>query len=508
MRYERTKNAIRNIVFGFLGKIVGVICPFIVRTVMIYIMGSEYVGLSSLFSSILGFLSFAELGIGSALVFYMYKPIAEEDDDTVCAILNLYRRLYRYIGLIIMVIGVSLIPFLHLLVKGECPPDVNLYVLYGIYLFNSVISYWMFAYKQSILIAHQRVDVTSKWGIVLSTVMYLIQIVMILVFRNYYFYIIWTPVFTVITNLVCARIVDRMYPQYQCRGEIDKETKVSIRKKVVALVGTQANSIVMSSADSIVISAFLGLTMVGLYGNYYLIMNTIAGFMTMIYSSIRAGLGNGLEVNDLEKNYSEFRVLTFLNTWLSSCCTVCFLCMCQNFMRLWVHESRMLDMGVVVLLAIYFYVYQIRRIVLTYKDAKGVWWEDRFRPYVMMVVNLVGNLIMVNFIGLYGVILSTIIAMIVSMPWENHTAFKYIFCRSGREYYKAILGYAIVTVVSCVICYVLCCRIPDTWWGFLLRGVICMAVSNGIIYLIYRKTYEFQMFKEKARAYLKNVRSK
>ncbi len=494
---QRTKNAVRNATYGTLYRIVTILFPFVIRTVMLYIMGSEYVGLNSLFTSILSFLSLAELGIGEALVYSMYKPIAEGDKDSICALLNLYRRLYRYIGAIILAIGLLLLPFLKYLVNGGCPEDVSLYVLYLIYLFNTVISYWLFGYKQSLLTAHQRSDIISKRSLVIQSVMYVLQIVVLFISRNYYMYIILLPIFTIITNLANSIIVDRMYPEYKCVGHVSKEEQQSITKKVIALFGTKVNSTVMHSLDNIVISAFLGLTMVAQYGNYYYIMNAIVGVMSVIYGSLTAGLGNSLVTESVDKNYRDFNALSFLNAWIVAFCSVSLLCLYQPFMELWVGEALMFDMGVVILLVIYFYVYQIRRIVLTYKDAGGIWWEDRFRPYVQMLINITGNLIMVQFIGIYGVILSSIISMIFSIPWENYTVFKYIFKRSSKQYYKKLLTYLLITIICCAITWAICFWCPDGFLGLFLRAVICVLVPNVVFLLIYRKSEEFTLIKQR-----------
>ena len=491
MQESRAKNAKRNILFGVLNRIAMILFPFAIRTVMLYILGSEYLGLDSLFSSILSFLSLAELGVGSALVYSMYKPIAENDPDLICALLNLYRRLYRYIGTIIFGIGVVLIPFLPKLVKGDCPSDINLYILYLVYLVNTALTYWMYGYKISLLSAHQRSDVESKVVLLLQSGMYLLQIAALFLFRNYYWYILWLPVFTILNNLVIARITDRMYPDYRCRGEISKEKQNDIKKKVLALFGTKANSVVLHAMDNIVISAFLGLTMVGMYGNYYYIMTAIVGMIAIVYNSMTAGIGNSLETETTEKNYFDFRVLTFANFWLVSFCTVSLLCLYQPFMKIWVQEKNMLDMLVVVLLVVYFYVYQIRKVVLTYKDAGGIWWEDRYRPYISMAVNLVGNFIMVQIIGIYGVILSTIISMLVSIPIENYTVFKYIFHKSSKHFYYINFIYVVIAAALCGLTYWICTFAPSGILGLIVRGVICLVVPNGIIVLLFHRTKEF-----------------
>lgn len=492
MSTSRSKNAKRNILFAVINKLANILCPFAIRTVLLYILGKEYLGLDSLFSSILSFLSLAELGVGSALVFNMYKPIAEDDSALICALLNLYRKLYRIIGCIIFGVGICLVPFLDSFVKGDCPADVNLYVLYLVFLLNSALSYWVYGYKSSLLAAHQRSDVGSLWGLVTQTAMYAIQIAALFVFRNYYWYILWLPIFTVLTNVVTAKITDRMYPEYKCVGEINDELKKDIKKKVIALFGTKANSIVLHALDNIVISAFIGLGMVGLYGNYYYIMSAIAGIIAIVYNSITAGIGNSLQTESIEKNYFDFNVLTFANFWMVLFCTTSLLCLYQPFMKLWVHEENMLDMWVVILLVIYFYVYQIRKVVLTYKDAGGIWWEDRYRPYIVMLVNLVGNLVMVQFIGIYGVILSTIISMLVSIPIENYTVFKYIFNKRSGDFYKKNALYIILGTAVCLLTHMICGFAPDGILGLCVRAVICLVIPNAIIVLLFRKTKEFE----------------
>lgn len=496
MESSRSKNAKRNILFATINKVASILFPFVIRTVLLYLLGSEYLGLDSLFASILSFLSLAELGVGSALVFNMYKPIAENDSALICALLNLYRRLYRMIGFVILGIGVCLVPFLPHFVKGDCPADVNLYILYLVYLFNTAVSYWMFGYKRSLLAAHQRTDVDSKCTLVVQTVMYAVQIAALFLFRNYYWYILWLPVFTVISNLVVSKVTDKMYPELKCKGQISKELQEDIKKKVFALFGTKANSIVLHAFDTIVISAFLGLRMVALYGNYYYIMSAIVGVITIVYNSIVAGIGNSLQTETVEKNYFDFKVLTFANYWMVLFCTVSLLCLYQPFMELWMTQRNMLDMYVVILMTIYFYVYQIRKVILTYKDAGGIWWEDRYRPYIVMVVNLVCNLVMVQFIGIYGVILSTIISMIVSIPIENYTVFKYIFHLSSKDFYIRNAMYLVLGTAVCGLTYFACTFLPGGVLGLVLRALVCVIIPNGILFVLFFKTEEFKHAKQ------------
>lgn len=493
MIIERTKNTVRSVVFGFGLKIVNIVLPFVSRTVILYVLGSQYLGLNSLFHSILNFLSLAELGVAAALIYTMYKPIAENDTATIRAILNLYKKLYRIIGTVILVIGMALMPFLDSLIHGDVPADTNIYVLYFLYLINTVLSYWLFAYKSAVLYAYQRNDIESKIGLFITPVSYIVMLTCLAITKNYYWYIVWQPIFTIITNIIRMIIVDKHFPNLKPEGEVSEETKKSITKKVTALIGAKLNTVVLNAADNIVMSAFLGLTVIAIYGNYYYIMSSIFTFLAIIYSSMTAGLGNSLQIETLEKNYRDFEKFSFINSWLVGWCTVCLVCLYQPFMRIWVQdENLMFPFYVVLELGLYFYIYQIRKIPVVYKDAAGIWWEDRFRPYVCMVVNVVLNVLLVQVIGVSGIILSTVFSLLVSIPWENYTVFKYIFHCSSKKYYIKMFMFMLTMAVGGVVTYFICDLLSYGIPQMLIRLVICLVVPNAIFILFNFKRSEFK----------------
>lgn len=491
MKIERTKNTVRNIGAGVINRVINIILPFFTRTALLYIMGTKYLGLSSLFTSILSFLSLTELGIGAAMVYSMYKPIAENDDDTICALLNLYRKLYRVIGMVVLCLGLSIMPFLDRLIKDEVPADVNLYVLYFIYLLNAVLSYWLFAYKNALLQAYQRNDINSNIASIIVPASYAVMLGALFFTRNYYAYAIWLPIFTVITNLVRSAYVDRLYPDLKPKGNISKELKTSITKKVAALIGTKLNTVVLHAADNLVMSAFLGLTMIAIYGNYSYIRTSVVGFVDIAYTAMTAGLGNSLQTETLGKNYRDFTKLSFMNSWIVGWCTVCLACLYQPFMKIWVGEALMFPYYVVLEICLYFYIYMIRKIPVVYKDAAGIWWEDRFRPYVCMVVNVVLNIALVQVIGISGIILSTVFSLFISIPWENHTIFKNVFHRSSGEYYGKMFAYAGTMFLGGLLTYWVCGFFGDGIPAFLLRGVVCVIVPNVVFICLNFRRQEF-----------------
>ena len=491
MRFARTKNTLRNIAYGSLNRVINIVLPFVSRTVILYIMGTQYLGLSSLFTSILSFLSLTELGIGAAMVHSMYKPIAENDYETIKALLNLYKRLYRIIGVIILVLGMSLVPFLKILVPEELPPEINLYLLYVIYLFNAVLSYWLFAYKNALLQAYQRDDINSKIASIITPVSYVVMLGSLFLTKNYYTYAIWLPIFTVITNVLRLNLVNRSFPGLEPIGEVSAELKKSIFKKTTALIGTKLNTVVLNAADNLVMSAYLGLTAIAMYGNYHYIMTSIIGFLGIAYSSMTAGLGNSLQTDSMETNYRNFEKFSFINSWMVGWCTICLVCLYQPFMRIWVGEELMFPFYVVLELGLYFYIYQIRKIPVVYKDAAGIWWEDRFRPYVCMIVNVVLNITLVQIIGISGIILSTVFSLLVSIPWENYTIFKYVFHRSSKSYYGKMFLSASTMLVAGVVTLGLCCLFGEGIPAFLLRGMVCVIVPNVVFICLNFRRQEF-----------------
>lgn len=506
MRIERTKNTLRNIIFGFGYRILNIILPFISRTVILYVLGEQYLGLSSLFTSILSFLSLAELGVGGAMVYSMYKPIAENDTATIRALLNLYRKFYRVIGTVILGLGLCLVPFLKLLVREELPGDVNLYILYVIYLLNAVLSYWLFAYKSALLQAYQRNDIDSKIAMIITPLSYVVMLGGLFLTGNYYSYIIWLPIFTIITNIVRLIYVNRIFPGLEPQGEIGSELRASIIKKVKALIGTKLNTVVLNAADNIVMAAYFGLTTIAMYGNYYYIMSSIIGFLSICYSAMTAGLGNSIALESEEKNYNDFMKFSFINSWLVGWCTICLVCLYQPFMYLWTGEDLMFPFYIVLEFGLYFYIYQIRKIPVTYKDAAGIWWEDRFRPYVCMLVNLSLNIVLAKVIGISGIILSTVFSLMISIPWENYTIFKYVFHRGSRKYYKKMAYYAFTVLIAGIVTFVLCSPWKNGFSTLILRGCICLIVPNLLIILGNFKTKEFKDAKEFVFAILKRKR--
>ncbi len=498
MVIERTKNAARGIVWGFIERGLSVLLPFATRTVMIKVLGAEYLGLSSLFTSILSVLSLTELGLGSAIVFSMYEPIARDDNDLLCALLNTYRKIYYVIGTIILLIGLILSPIVPKLITGSIPEDVNLYALYFVYLLNTVISYYLFAYKTAIFSAYQRNDLISIRSMIVSIASNTVKIIVLLLYKNYYVYIAIIPLATVLTNYLNARMASSMFPTLKCRGNITQQMALSIKKRVVGLLSFKIYNVVFTSVDTIVVSLFLGLVPLAIYNNYYYIQSSITGFITIIMTSMIAGIGNKMVTNCKEDNYVDFRKFVFMNGWIVSWCSICLVCLYQHFMLIWVGEELVFPVRTMILMTLYFLIPRLTTMTYTYREAAGLWWEDRFRPIIATVTNIVGNLLLVKLIGMDGVIISTLIcSLFINIPWGTIILFKNYFKRSAAQYFIDISVYFASTIIVGSITYFIC-NFVDLYnlGGLMIKCIICLVVPNVCFFIIYNRTGQYRLSKQ------------
>lgn len=494
-KIERTKNATRNIIFGMILRIYQTFVPFLMRTVMIYTLGVQYLGLNSLFTSILSVLNLAELGVGSAMVYSMYKPIVDDDETTICALMRLYKVYYRIIGLIIAIAGGILTPFVPHLINGNVPGNLNVYILYLLNLSATVCSYWLFAYKSSILQAHQRTDIVSKVTLVTSTIQYVIQAMILLILKDYYLYVIVMLLTQIMNNIITAIRADKLYPRYKPKGKLSSLKVKAINRRIRDLFTAKLGGVIVNSADTLVISAFLGLTLLAVYQNYYFIITAIIAFVAVLFSSCTAGIGNSLLMETKDKNFQDLNKFTFLISFIAGTCSSCFLGIFQPFMTLWVGKDYLLPFSAVICLVIYFYVYEINQLLNLYKDAGGIWHEDRFRPLVTAIVNLGLNLIMVQFWGIYGVLLSTVLSMVfVGMPWLFHNLFTTLFEKKDlKGYIIKIIQYTCVTIFSCVISILTCNFINGSLMLIIIiRLVICAVVPSISFFIFFRRKKEFK----------------
>lgn len=488
MADTRTKNVQRNLLGGVLNKVITLLLPFLTRTLLIYYLGSLYLGLNSLFSSILNVLNLAELGFGSAMVFSMYEPIAKGDDLTVCALLNLYRKIYRIIGSAMLLVGIAVMPFFDKIITGDTPPGENIYIIYLIFLTNTVLSYLLYAYKQSILTADQRSDILSNINSVLSIVTSIIQILILVLLQNYLaFCLVWI-LSTIANNLIVNYFISKRYPKYQCFGKLSKQQLKDISKRVGGLFIYRLCYVFRDSFGSIVISSALGLVALANYNNYLYVVTTLTGFFVIIKNSVTASIGNSIATESVEKNYQDFNKFQLLYMSITGWTTVVMVCTYQPFMNVWLGKEYMFDDTTMFLFCTLFFCYKAGDLCAVYRQAAGLWWQDKIRPIVEAVICVMLSVLLVNYWGVAGVLFASIFCLVaINSLWASWVLFKYYFVQMKQSFYiQRIFYFTVTTIIICAICYYLCSFIPFTGILQLITcGVLAAILSAPLFYISY-----------------------
>ena len=480
--------------------------PFVTRTIIIYKLGTEYAGLSSLFTSVLAVLSASELGIGAAISFCLYEPVANDDKATVRALLGLLRKLYWIIGGVILVAGIAVMPFLKHFISADYPADINLYLLFAIYLLNTAISYLTTAYKETIFKVYQRGDIYHNIHSISEIFKYVVQIVVLVLWADYYLYVFILLLSTLVINLLTGIISKKKYPDLYPEGNVSKETKKIIKSKVVYLSLQSVTSKLINSADNIIISSLIGLTAVGIYGNYSYISTALIGFIIIIYGSVRASVGNSIYSDSKEANVKTFNALWFGSSWLSSWCAITMLCLYQPFMTIWVGEDNLLSLPAVVFIVLFFQVTSSNQFFTTvYINAAGLWNKTLLRQILAVIMNLGLDVVLGIYFGITGIVFASFITtLLIVYPFDIVIIYKYVLKeRVKKGIFKMVTDYLWFIGLG-ALSFAFCEFIPfGGVLGLVLRAAVCVILPNGIYLLAMRKSEELKYFVDHAKALIK-----
>lgn len=502
---SRTKNATRNIVIGFVYKCTTFILPFINRTFIIRYLGAEYQGLDGLFTSILTVLNLAELGFSSAVAYSMYALIANNETEKIRALLNYFKKIYRIIGTMILSCGLVILPYVSYLINGSYPKNINIYILYGVYLSQTVITYYAFGYKSVILTANQRLDLVNKPLMFTAIVRGLIQLFLLIITRNFYFYVIALPIFSLINNILTSKIANKEFPDYYAEGEISHSQKKEIKRQVSGLMINKVSNAIRNASDNIIVSFLFGLSLLSVYTNYFTIINLVYSIDLMIIDSIMAGIGNSIQVENERKNYDDFIKFSFLFAWFNVFCTTALYVLFQPFIILWIGERYLLSHISMTLFCIYHYVLVMASSLNAYYDGNGYWWKGKKLYLGQAVFNILFNIILGKIFGIPGIIISTVVS-IVLFPFVGRLQQLYsCYFKSEKisVYYFKQLRYIVVAAVSCFFTSFVCEQIiVGEVVNILVRLIASVLISNLLMFVAFCKTNEFKQTK---RFVLKNV---
>lgn len=495
MRINRTKNTKKNIAWGLCNKILFMFFPFALRAMIVQTVGTEYLGLDSLFVSILQVLSLAELGFGEAIVYSMYRPIANDDKIMVGQILGFYRKVYRRIGIAILVIGLIFMPFLTCLVHGNYPKEINIYILYFIYLFNTVISYWLFAYKQSILNAYMQQYVITNVNMLVRLVVYILQLSILWLLSDFYLYVLMIVINTVISNIILNHYVGKLHPDILCTDHLNAEIRADIFEKIKGLIIGKVTGVFRNSMDSVFVSAFVGLVATGIYTNYFMILVGVQSFFLLLYESYAGGAGNSIVLDSKEKNYRDLCYLNFFYMWLAGWGTICLCCLYQPFIKMVFGENMLFPDSIMFLFCIYFYILRIGDILSLYSRGNGLWWKERYRYIGENALNLLLTAILGYIYGVAGIIIATLISLLLcGSVWGAMITFFNYFQSGLNKYAYMHIKYLVWTVLVAFAMYNMCNQINGSLCiEFSLRLLLCLFIPNILYWMRYRHT---QIYKD------------
>ena len=506
----RTDNFVRNVNIALICQAVNTILGFVSRSFFILMLGKTYLGINGVFSNILTILNFAELGIGTAIVYNLYKPLSEKDENTVSALVNFYKKAYFIIGGIILVVGLALTPFLTYLISEQ--PDVreNISLLYILYLLSVVISYYN-AHKKSLLSADQKQHVTNIYHQLVHTIQICFQIAFLYLTRNYIIYLVIQIVCNLLENFLVAREAERLYPflKQKKHEKIEKGMLSSIRKDVGALTIYKLNSAVIHGTDNILITALEedGVQAVGLYANYTLISETINTILGIVTNALTPSIGNLNANTDVKKKEKVFYTTLFLCAWFYGFACSGIMALSGRFITSWVGAEYVLNTAVVFAIVLQLYIRSVHYTAYTYRVTCGLFVQSKYVPLFTSIVNLVLSIVMGKMWGLFGILFATSIARIVTIGISDPVlVYKHVLKKSPTHYY---IHYGLYTL-AVLFCYFISSYAirfitVEGWIGFIIATTVFTIIFNGLFIALTFKTEAFQYVKDKSLFYINKI---
>lgn len=499
MKSERKKSSFKNMITAVSSNVLTIIVGLVAQAVFIKILGSEYLGLNGLFSNVISMLGIVELGMGSAIIYNMYKPIAENDHEKIKSLMQFYKKSYRIITLIILIIGIMIIPFIKYIVDIESVTvDINVYLVYILFLLETICSY-ILSYKRSMLYADQKEYITNIIHMGYTILVNTMQLTFLYFTHDYYLYLIIKVMMRLVENIVISSYVNRRYSYLLDNNvtKLDSKTEKDIFQKIRALFFHKIGTFIVSGTDNIIISKYLGLVTVGLYSNYYMIINAVQTVINHIIQATRASVGNLLVTESKTKQFDVFNKIRFVNFWISCFSSICIFVIMDSFITIWIGYKFVLPTKVLLVLVINFFIVSSRSTYGAFKEAAGIFYEDRFVPIIESLLNIVLSIIFVKKFGLMGVFMGTIGSGLVLWCYSYP---KYVYNKlfGGKiyDYIKETIYYFIIFILIAGFTYSLAILISfdNVYLQFISNVLIALIVPNVIMLLLFSKDESFKYF--------------
>lgn len=509
MKESRTTNVIKNSIARLMQRLSSIIVQFALRTVFIYFLGKEYTGISSLFTDILNVLSLMEAGLDTSMVYALYKPLAEKNEKQIESLLNFYKKAFAIIGIVVLVLGGSLIPFLDLIVKNVPNIKEDIRLIFLFYIITSASSYF-FVYRTVLLNADQKSRIISKWRTIVLLIECLFEIVFLILLKNFLVYLIFHLIATFVNNLVISRITTNMYPQYfqKKNGEhLSKKETNKVLRDILCLTAYNFSGVVINSTDSIFISAFIGTIEVAIIGNFTLIINSIRTVVSSIVEVTKPSIGNLAATTGSKHQEIVFERMNFISFYVATFCCTCFYSLLNPFIGdIWFDVSYKVAPSIIGVLTLNFYVAVMVLPVESFRTANGLFVQGWMRPIIMAVLNIVLDFFMGRTWGIIGIFLATTISRLVTQVWfDPYLVYKFVF---KKKPWRFLIDYLFKLLLATLICLVTgmiagTCDNGNIIVSFIQKIIIVMVMPNIILGILFWKNsnYRYLFSTVKAKVY-------
>lgn len=508
----RTQNSIRNVLSAMIGQLGGILVNLLARVFFLHYLNQTYLGLNGLFTNVLTMLSLVELGVGPAMAYSLYKPLADHDVERLKSHMAFYKKAYVTIGLAIAALGLAFLPF-YTVFMDEVPDIPHLNTIYLLFVANTVVSYF-YSYKRSLIICDQKKYIETAVHYGAYFLLNVVQIIFLALTENYVVFLMLQVLSTWLENFILARKADKLYPFLREKNvrPMDKTDSQVIFRNVAAMSMHKVGAVVVNSTDNILISKLIGLASAGLYSNYYTIIHPLQTITNQIFESIVASVGNltaTVKDGNVEHLMETFYDVFFFAFWIFTFCSICLLNLLHPFIEfMWLrNRGWLLDNATLYVLVLNFYLYGMRRPVLTFRDATGAFWNDRFKPIFESIINLVASILLAKPFGIAGIFLGTLVSTVTTSLWvEPMVLYHNVFYAHMRKYFARFFSYTAVGLVICVITTWLCSHVGYSLISILPRALICLTVPNLLLLVVFYRTKEFQYFRRLGKTILGKVK--
>ncbi len=495
---SRTQMTKLNAKASVLNRIVTLICNFTCRSVFIKTLGAEYLGVGGMFGNVFSVLSLCELGFGEAASQAMYKPIAENDMATVRSIVRYFSKVYKYIALITLAASSAVMPFLSMIFH-DIVNISNYRAVYLLFVLHQTLSY-IYAPKRALVMCDQRMYVVSLVRTVTVVVVSIAQILCLVYTGNYLLYVFLRILFLTLDSIVIEKYADRKYgfTEHRVTDELSWKYRLVIKNNTRALAVHRIGGVINNSTDSILLSACLGLSHMGVYSNYSLIINSLGSFVCLAVSAASASVGNLGASDDAQKSENVLKKLCLANFILLTNCSALLLCLINPAIKMWIGEEMCFSMKETAIIIACFYMSYIRDPVQIFLKGYGVFRSTRYIALSRGLLNLVLSYILVQKIGVAGVFAGTFISTLaIPFAAEPYMLFKHGFGTSMRKFFVGYSGYILSSFVICTASYILSQGVnTNTITGIILKGIAVAGTTNGLIVVIYGRNSDFRGLKD------------